>query len=155
MPKPEASERHIVKVVNERGIVLCGALVMERIMPVSFLLTRARTDIIIPGKLDRGGAINLITPKGLTSRHAGCQATTSFLVEVQRVSMEEMDKWRRDIPKLSIVSMIWLRLKATPGLKGGQIMGKKVFLIDNTICNGCYSCQIGCKDEHVGNDCHL
>jgi tetrathionate reductase subunit B len=31
-------------------------------------------------------------------------------------------------------------------------MGKKVFLIDNTICNGCYSCQIGCKDEHVGND---
>jgi len=31
-------------------------------------------------------------------------------------------------------------------------MGKKVFLIDTTECNGCYSCQIGCKDEHVAND---
>ena len=31
-------------------------------------------------------------------------------------------------------------------------MGKKVFLIDTKICNGCYSCHIGCKDEHVAND---
>ncbi|NLT13568.1 MAG: 4Fe-4S binding protein [Clostridiales bacterium] len=31
-------------------------------------------------------------------------------------------------------------------------MGKKVFLVDTTLCNGCYSCQIGCKDEHVAND---
>ncbi len=31
-------------------------------------------------------------------------------------------------------------------------MGKKVFLIDTGMCNGCYSCQIGCKDEHVTND---
>jgi len=28
----------------------------------------------------------------------------------------------------------------------------KVFVIDVTQCNGCYNCQIGCKDEHVGND---
>ena len=28
----------------------------------------------------------------------------------------------------------------------------KVFVIDVGICNGCYSCQIVCKDEHVGND---
>lgn len=31
-------------------------------------------------------------------------------------------------------------------------MAKKVFVIDTTMCNGCYSCQIGCKDEHVVND---
>jgi len=31
-------------------------------------------------------------------------------------------------------------------------MSKKVFLVDCTGCNGCYSCQIGCKDEHVAND---
>jgi Fe-S-cluster-containing dehydrogenase component len=30
--------------------------------------------------------------------------------------------------------------------------GKKVFVIDVSICNGCYCCQIACKDEHVGND---
>jgi trimethylamine-N-oxide reductase (cytochrome c) len=80
--------------------VLCGALVVERIMQGAISVDHgARTDIVIPGKLDRGGAINLITPKGLTSRHAGGQATTSFLVDVQRVGMDEMDKWRRDYPE--------------------------------------------------------
>ena len=27
----------------------------------------------------------------------------------------------------------------------------KAFLIDLGKCNGCYNCQIGCKDEHCGN----
>jgi tetrathionate reductase subunit B len=28
----------------------------------------------------------------------------------------------------------------------------KVFVFDTSICNGCYNCQIACKDEHVAND---
>jgi len=28
----------------------------------------------------------------------------------------------------------------------------KAFVIDLDICNGCYCCQIACKDEHVAND---
>ena len=28
----------------------------------------------------------------------------------------------------------------------------KVFLMDVDKCNGCYSCQVVCKDEHCGND---
>jgi sulfite dehydrogenase (quinone) subunit SoeB len=28
----------------------------------------------------------------------------------------------------------------------------KVFTVDLSVCNGCYCCQIACKDEHVGND---
>ncbi len=28
----------------------------------------------------------------------------------------------------------------------------KVFMVDSTRCNGCYNCQIACKDEHCGND---
>ncbi|MEJ2709621.1 MAG: 4Fe-4S binding protein, partial [Anaerolineales bacterium] len=28
----------------------------------------------------------------------------------------------------------------------------KVFVVDTSMCNGCYSCQIACKDEHCGND---
>ncbi len=28
----------------------------------------------------------------------------------------------------------------------------KVFVIDIHKCNGCYNCQIACKDEHCGND---
>ena len=31
-------------------------------------------------------------------------------------------------------------------------MGRKVFVFDIARCNGCYCCQIACKDEHVGND---
>ena len=28
----------------------------------------------------------------------------------------------------------------------------KVLVIDIDKCNGCYNCQVACKDEHVGND---
>jgi len=28
----------------------------------------------------------------------------------------------------------------------------KVLVIDINKCNGCYNCQVACKDEHVGND---
>jgi tetrathionate reductase subunit B len=28
----------------------------------------------------------------------------------------------------------------------------KVFIFDAAKCNGCYSCQVACKDEHCGND---
>ncbi|MEM3666063.1 MAG: 4Fe-4S dicluster domain-containing protein [Candidatus Bathyarchaeia archaeon] len=28
----------------------------------------------------------------------------------------------------------------------------KIFVVDVAKCNGCYCCQIACKDEHVGND---
>jgi molybdopterin guanine dinucleotide-containing S/N-oxide reductase-like protein len=60
----------IVKAYNERGVVLCGALVWERVMPgVVYVDHGARADFIIPGKLDRGGAINLISPVGLSSKN--------------------------------------------------------------------------------------
>ena len=28
----------------------------------------------------------------------------------------------------------------------------KAFAIDLSICNGCYCCQVACKDEHCGQD---
>ena len=30
--------------------------------------------------------------------------------------------------------------------------GKKKFLVDVSLCCGCYNCQLSCKDEHVDND---
>ena len=90
----------ILKVFNERGIVLCGAYVTERLMPgVAYIDHGARCDWIIPGKLDRGGAINLITPNGTSSRHCGGQATTGFLVEVEKVSMTQMEEWKDQYPE--------------------------------------------------------
>ena len=90
----------IVRVYNERGSVLCGALVFERVMAGAVSIDHgARTDYIVPGRVDRGGAINTITPEGLTSRHAAGQATTAFLVEVERLSMEQMDRWKKEYPE--------------------------------------------------------
>jgi tetrathionate reductase subunit B len=31
-------------------------------------------------------------------------------------------------------------------------MARKTFIIDVKKCNGCHTCQVACKDEHVGND---
>ena len=89
----------IVKVCNERGIVLGGAYVTERIMPrVAYMDHGSRWDPIIPGKLDRGGAINNITPHKVTSQKATGMVVSGFLVEVEKVTDEEMTAWRRDYP---------------------------------------------------------
>jgi trimethylamine-N-oxide reductase (cytochrome c) len=90
----------IVKVYNERGAVLGGALVCERVMPgVAYMDHGARCDAIIPGKLDRGGAINTIAPSGTSSKNCAGQATSGFLVEVARVSGEEMEAWKKSYPE--------------------------------------------------------
>ena len=69
----------IVKIFNERGVVLGGACVWERIMPgVVYIDHGARDDPIIPGKVDRGGAINTIAPHGLTSKNCCGQATSGY-----------------------------------------------------------------------------
>ena len=69
----------IVKVFNERGAVLGGAIVWERIMPgVVYMDHGARVDWIIPGKLDRGGAINLISPAAITSKNCAGMATSGL-----------------------------------------------------------------------------
>ena len=90
----------IVKVFNERGVVLCGALVWERIRPgVVYVDHGARTDFIIPGKVDRGGAINLISPRGTASRNCLGQATSGYLVEVKKVTPQDYEEWRKMDPQ--------------------------------------------------------
>jgi hypothetical protein len=59
----------------------------------------ARVDYIIPGELDRGGAINLISPQGITSRHCHGMATSGYLVEVESVSMYQIEEWQRHYPE--------------------------------------------------------
>jgi trimethylamine-N-oxide reductase (cytochrome c) len=90
----------IVKVFNERGAVLGGARVWERIMPgATYMDHGARVDSIIPGELDRGGAINTIAPEGLVSTHAGGQATSGYLVEVEKVTAAQMEEWKKQYPE--------------------------------------------------------
>jgi trimethylamine-N-oxide reductase (cytochrome c) len=92
----------VVKVYNERGAVLGGAYVTERVMPgVVYMDHGARYDPIVPGELDRGGAINTITPHNTTSQKATGMVVSSFLVEVEGVYLDELRKkypeaFRRD-----------------------------------------------------------
>ena len=90
----------IVKVYNERGAVLCGAYVTERLMPgVAYVDHGARCDWIIPGELDRGGAINLISPAGVISKNCNGQATGGFLVEAEKVTLSQMEEWKKQYPE--------------------------------------------------------
>jgi anaerobic selenocysteine-containing dehydrogenase len=89
----------IVKVFNERGIVLAGAIVWERIMPgVTYVDHGARCDAILPGKIDRGGSIDLISPDWITSKNCVGEATSGFLVDVQKVSQGQMEEWKKLYP---------------------------------------------------------
>jgi len=90
----------IVQAFNERGVVLCGALVWERMIPGAVYVDHgSRTDFIIPGKIDRGGAINLISPRGTASKNCLGQATSGYLVDVQKVTARDYEQWRKLDPE--------------------------------------------------------
>jgi trimethylamine-N-oxide reductase (cytochrome c) len=87
----------IVKIYNERGAVLGGAYVTERMMPGAVSMDHgARYDPIVPGQIDRGGAINTLTPRGTVSKNATGMVAEGFLVEVERADMDEL---RRKYPE--------------------------------------------------------
>jgi trimethylamine-N-oxide reductase (cytochrome c) len=80
----------IVKIYNERGAILGGALITERIMPGAVSQDHgARHDPIAPG-LDRGGSNNIISPRGLVSRNCLGVVTSGFLVEIEGVDLAEL-----------------------------------------------------------------
>ncbi len=83
----------MVKIYNERGAVLGGAYVTERMMPGAVSMDHgARYDPIVPGELDRGGAINTITPHKVTSPNATGMVVSGFLVEVEKANLDELMK---------------------------------------------------------------
>ena len=93
------SHGDIVKVFNERGTVLCGAYLTQRLIPgVVYVDHGARFDPIDAEKLDRGGAINLITPHYPISKYATGMVVSGFLVGAAKVTDEEMESWKRDYP---------------------------------------------------------
>ena len=89
----------LVKMFNERGIVLGGAYVTERIMPgVTYQDHGARGDPIADN-IDRGGANNLISPERTTSPNTQGQVASGFLVQVEKVSREQLDEWMKQYPE--------------------------------------------------------
>ncbi|MFZ7126420.1 MAG: molybdopterin-dependent oxidoreductase, partial [Desulfobacterales bacterium] len=85
----------IVKIFNERGIVLAGAYVTERLRPgVAYIDHGARHDPIKVGEIERGGAINTISPEPVTSENCPGNVVQGYLVQVERLDWSEMDRWR-------------------------------------------------------------
>ena len=83
----------VVRVYNERGAVLGGVIVSERIMPGAVYQDHgARVDPVVVGErgLDRGGANNLICPTATTSKNAVGEATNGYLVNVEKVDVFEL-----------------------------------------------------------------
>ena len=79
----------LVKVFNDRGAVICAAIVTERMRPgvVHSYEAGAKYDPLEPGKPgspDRGGCVNLLTPSRMVSKNAPGEAQNSCLVEVAR-----------------------------------------------------------------------
>ena len=83
----------VVKIFNDRGWVLGGAYVTERIMPgVVYQDHGARLDLIEPGESDRSGSNNLICPTNTTSKNCAGEVTSGYLVGVEKVDVEELKK---------------------------------------------------------------
>ncbi len=81
----------VVGIFNERGMVLAGAYVTERIMPgVVGIDHGAKYDPIVPGEIDRGGAINTIVPRNTTSKNAVGMVVSGFLAEVEKADLEAL-----------------------------------------------------------------
>jgi trimethylamine-N-oxide reductase (cytochrome c) len=81
----------VVSIRNERGTVLAGAYLTQRIMPgVVGIDHGAKYDPIAPGEIDRGGAINTITPHNCISKNTVGMATSGFLVEVEKTDLEAL-----------------------------------------------------------------
>jgi trimethylamine-N-oxide reductase (cytochrome c) len=80
----------IVTLFNERGRVLGGAYVTERIMPGALYQDHgARIDLITSGEdgLDRGGSNNLISPTNTTSKNCAGEVTNGFLVGIEKADV--------------------------------------------------------------------
>ncbi len=85
----------IVGLFNERGTVLGGARITERIMPG--VVSQDHGTHVDPikmgvGGIDRGGANNLIAPSAITSKNAAGEVTSGYLVGMKKVDIKALEE---------------------------------------------------------------
>ncbi len=94
----------IVKIYNERGIILAIAYVTEKVIPGNARIDHgARIDPIATDVenniwIDRGGSPNLITPRNPVSKNCTGHCVSGYLVEVEKLEASEMEEWRQKYP---------------------------------------------------------
>lgn len=88
----------IVMVYNDRGAILCGAYITERIVPGAIQIAHgSRMDpISVEAKIDRGGSVNLICPLPSEKYKSGEpvripeMVVSGFLVDIAKVRFEDL-----------------------------------------------------------------
>ncbi len=82
----------VVAIYNERGVVLAGAYVTQRIISGAIGIDHgAKYDPVDVGVIDRGGAINTIVPRNVTSKNACGHAVSGFLAEVEKADLATLE----------------------------------------------------------------
>jgi len=96
----------VVKIWNERGAVLGGAYVTERVRPgVINQYHGARMDPINDeasdpaARVERSGANNCISPAAVSSKNATGMVTSGFLCAIEKLSGDEYLQWKKDYPE--------------------------------------------------------
>ena len=79
----------IVRLYNDRGSVLCCAVVTGRIKPgiVHSYASSAKYDPLEPGKstaTDKGGCVSILTSSRMLSKHAPGMTPNSCLIDVEK-----------------------------------------------------------------------
>jgi hypothetical protein len=83
-------EGDIVRIFNQRGSVLGGARITQRIIPGAVSQDHgARHDPLADG-LDRGGSNNLLSPCGLVSRNCLGVVASGFLVDIAKADLLDL-----------------------------------------------------------------
>ncbi|MFC1875613.1 molybdopterin-dependent oxidoreductase, partial [Chloroflexota bacterium] len=88
----------IIRIYNERGSVLGGAIVTEKVMQGAIRMDKAGGDDQISPDINRGGnpnSINLMAPMHF---HGYGLAAQYYLCEIEKVTGAMWDEWRRDYP---------------------------------------------------------
>lgn len=88
--RPRGIQHHdIVRLYNDRGSVLCIAVITERIRPgiIHSYASSAKYDPLTPGQAgatDKGGCVNLLTSPRMVSQNAPGMAINSCLIEIEK-----------------------------------------------------------------------
>ncbi len=100
----------IIKVFNERGIELAGAYITEKIIPGTVHMDHGAHLDMINCKVEdyedrankwvnRGGTGNNISPYPGLSQNAPGMCVSSYLVDISKVTGDEMQGWRENYPE--------------------------------------------------------